>query len=390
MSLLDILAHVGVQYVCGVPDSTLESFIAEVIGSPMFDHQIASCEGSAVSLAAGQSMATGRPCCVYMQNSGLPNALNPLLSMFSPAVYDIPLILIIGWRGEPGTVDEPQHMVMGGHTLKFLELLGMDPLRVTADTSTDPIQAYVETSVRDRRNAALLVSKGATLSQTDSSIRAREHLISFDESIDRLAVIDTIVRTIPESSIVFSSTGYAAREIMLYSSRECGRSYVHLPCVGGMGFTSSFAIGVSQADPDRNVYCIDGDGSFLMHGLSSSVAPLRNTKFRHIVLNNGCHNSAGGFATSSNSVDFVKIAEGLGYSHPRRVANQSRLEAELTEIASSSRPGFIEIRCGLQSFGKLPRPDRRLTEYKKDYLVAMGRQVLSPQPGTTLADLPVW
>lgn len=372
MTLIDILAELGVQYVCGVPDSTLEPFIAEVMEKPTFYHQIAACEGSAVSLAAGRSMASGRPCCVYMQNSGLPNALNPLLSMFSPAVYDIPLILVIGWRGEPGIPDEPQHMVAGSHTLKILELLGVNPLPVTADTSTELIQAYVGTNVRSRCNSALLVSQGAMRSHATNFAGARQNLTNFSESIDRLAVIGTLIRTIPDNSLVFSSVGYTAREIMLYSESNTEQNYFHLPCVGGMGFASSFAIGASQADPDRNVYCIDGDGSFFMHGLSNSVAPLRNTKFRHIVLNNGCHNSVGGFASCSSTVDFVKIAEALGYSYSRRVTDQSRLETELRNIAGSSKPGFLEIRCGLQSFGKLPRPDRQLTEYKRAYLAAIG------------------
>jgi phosphonopyruvate decarboxylase len=368
MTLVDILVRAGVKFASGVPDSTLEVFIAELLESPYIDHQIAACEGSAVALAAGHAMATGHPCCVFMQNSGLPNALNPLLSMFSPAVYDIPLIMVIGWRGEPGTIDEPQHMVMGNHILKFLELLGISPLLVNAETAPASIEAYLATTTRAGRSATLLVSKGAMGARKQTISQSEISRGNFDKTVDRVTAIDAIMRNLPVNSVVFSSTGYTAREVMLYDSQMEKRSYVHIPCVGGMGFASSFAIGASSANPKRDVYCLDGDGAFLMQGLSNSVAPLRDMRFKHIVINNGCHNSVGGFSTCSHAADFVKIAGGMGYTWAYRIDDQSLLEKALKEVAARNTPAFLEIRCGLQSFGKLPRPDRPLADYKADYL----------------------
>jgi len=368
MTLVDALVRVGVNFASGVPDSILEPFIAELLDRADIDHQIAACEGSAVGLAAGQAMATGRPCCVFMQNSGLPNALNPLLSMFSPTVYDIPLIMVIGWRGEPGTIDEPQHMVMGGHTLKILELLGIKPLVVKAETDPDSIDAYLTETVRAGKSATLLVSKGA--------VGARKQFVSepqisrdiFSKSVDRLKTIDAIMKSLPTNSVVFSGTGYTAREVMLFDSEMGERSHVHIPCVGGMGFSSSFAIGASSANPERDIYCLDGDGAFLMQGLSNTVAPLRDIRFKHIVLNNGCHNSVGGFPTCTHAADLVQIAEGMGYTWAYRIDDEDLLKKALREVAARKTPAFLEIRCGLQSFGKLPRPNRPLVDYKAGYL----------------------
>ncbi|CAH2402334.1 phosphonopyruvate decarboxylase [Mesorhizobium escarrei] len=371
--LVDALSAVGIDYISGVPDSALIPFIVELNDHPNIVHQIAACEGSAVAMAAGRSMASKQPSGVYMQNSGLPNALNPLVSMFSPIVYDIPLTLIVGWRGEPGTKDEPQHMVMGRITESMLDLLGIDPLIVDARTAQDRVRRHILESHQKRRHAALLVRRSAFVAPRETAAETAPCISNFEESVDRVVAVTAILESIREGSVVFSSTGYTAREVMLFESERGGeRRFTHIPCVGGMGFASSFAAGASGADGSRDVYCIDGDGAFLMHGISNAVIPGQGGRFKHIVLNNGCHNSVGGFPTCSASADLAKIAEGMGYAWCKRVTNERYLKSALEEVASHTVPAFFEIRCGLQSFGKLPRPDRPLSDYKNDFLATVG------------------
>jgi phosphonopyruvate decarboxylase len=370
-SLLNTLSSIGIAYISGVPDSVLEPFIVELNGLPNIEHQVAACEGSAVALAAGRSVASKRPCGVYMQNSGLPNALNPLFSMFSPNVYDIPLTLIVGWRGEPGTTDEPQHMVMGRITESMLGLLETDPLIVGAETAHERVREYILENLQNRRHAALLVRRNAFKATRQPASATDPRASNFKESVDRVVAVNAILESIRDGSVVFSSTGYTAREVMLYESAHRRPRFAHLPCVGGMGFASSFAAGASGVDTNRDVYCIDGDGAFLMHGLSNSVIPAQRGRFKHIVLNNSCHNSVGGFATCSVTADLTKIAEGMGYAWCKRVTDARDLRPALNELASHALPAFLEVRCGLQSFGNLPRPDRPLSDYKNDFLATM-------------------
>lgn len=308
---VEALKSVGVDFFTGVPDSLLKSFCAYVTDTCGESHVIAANEGGAVGLAAGHYLATGNPALVYMQNSGQGNAVNPLCSLADPDVYSIPMVLLVGWRGEPGVKDEPQHVKQGKVTVSLFETLGI-PTEILPDddeSAADLTRKMVEKAKAESRPVALIVRKGLF---AEYKLQNKEADIS---DVKREDVIEGVLRALPKNAVVVSTTGMISREV--YETRErLGQGHEDdFLTVGSMGHASMIALGIAKAQPERKVYCLDGDGASIMQmGNMAIVGQSGCGNLTHIVLNNSAHDSVGGQPTIGGKIDFEKIAEELGYN----------------------------------------------------------------------------
>ena len=305
------LKSAGVSLFTGVPDSLLKSFCAYVTDNCDENHVIAANEGGAVGLAAGHYLATGKPALVYMQNSGQGNAVNPLASLVDPDVYSIPMVLLVGWRGEPGVKDEPQHVKQGKVTVSLFETLGIPTEILSEDESAalELTRKMVEKAKAESRPVALVVRKGLF---AEYKLQHKEADIA---SVHREDAIEGVLRSLPEDAVIVSTTGMISREV--YETRErLGQGHERdFLTVGSMGHAIMIALGIAKAQPKRKVYCLDGDGASIMHLGNMAIAGQSGCEnLTHIVFNNAAHDSVGGQPTVGGKIDFEKIAEELGYN----------------------------------------------------------------------------
>ena len=310
-TFLNCLQISGVTFFTGVPDSLLKSFCAYVTDTCGENHVIAANEGGAVGLAAGHYLATGKPALVYMQNSGQGNAVNPLVSLADQDVYSIPMLLLVGWRGEPGVKDEPQHVKQGKVTLSLFETLGI-PTEVLPDDESEALELtrkMVERAKSEKRPVALVVRKGLFAEYK------LQHKVADIAELKREDAIQGILSALPDDAVVVSTTGMISREV--YETRErLGQDHARdFLTVGSMGHAIMIALGIAKAQPTRKVICIDGDGASIMHlGNMAICGQSGCSNLTHIVLNNAAHDSVGGQPTVGGNIDFEKIAEELGYN----------------------------------------------------------------------------
>ena len=301
----------GVRFFVGVPDSLLKSFCAYVTDTCGGNHVIAANEGGAVGLAAGHYLATGAPALVYMQNSGQGNAVNPLASLADPDVYSIPMVLLVGWRGEPGVKDEPQHVKQGKITISLFETMGV-PTEVLPDDESTALaltRKMVRRAKAESRPVALIVRKGLFEAY---ALQNGEPDIS---DLKREVAIEMILKTLPEDAVVVSTTGMISREV--YETRErLGQGHERdFLTVGSMGHALMIALGIAKALPERSVVCIDGDGASIMQMGNMAIAGRSGCgNLLHIVLNNSAHDSVGGQPTVGGKIDLTEIAGRMGYS----------------------------------------------------------------------------
>lgn len=363
----------GIQFVTGVPDSLLKEICACITSKfgPK-QHIIATNEGSAIGLAIGHHLATNRPALVYMQNSGLGNVVNPLTSLADPLVYAVPMVLMIGWRGELNDnqaqlQDEPQHIKQGQITLTQLETLGV-PFRIV-DADTSAIHEVLQKAVSDalaRSGPVALVVKKNTF--------ARFHLAApegQEPELSREGAILQILTVLPPDAVIVSTTGMASRELFeLRKIRQAGHQRDFLT-VGGMGHASQIAAGIALSCPDRKVICMDGDGAVLMHSGALAVSA-DCPNLLHIVLNNGAHDSVGGQPTKGNVLRFDKIAAAFGYKHVDLASGGSDLQKKLARLLDLDGSALLEIRCKRGARENLGRPDRSPIQNKIDFMRFIG------------------
>ena len=359
-----------IDFFCGVPDSLLKDICAYITDhAPKENHIITANEGNAVALAAGYHMATKRIPLVYMQNSGMGNAMNPLLSLTDNQVYNIPVLLIIGWRGEPGVKDEPQHITQGEVTLQMLETAKI-PYSVLSRDENEAV-AQVEEAIAEmsRTNApfALVVRKGTFEKYSIKKSVAAEYNLSREE------VIRQIVGRLKGDEVIVSTTGKTSRE--LFECREAlGQPhYSDFLTVGSMGHSSQIALGIALSKPGKKVICLDGDGAMLMHmGGLAIIGHVAPDNFIHIVINNGAHESVGGQPTSGFNIDTVSIAKACGYAGAVSVSTAEALEnalaAAMTSLSDETSPAFIEVKVRVGSRDDLGRPTIRPVDNKKDFM----------------------
>lgn len=301
----------GIDYFTGVPDSLLKSFCAYVTDFCSEKHVIAANEGGAVGLAAGYYLATGKPALVYMQNSGQGNAVNPLASLVDPDVYSIPMIVLVGWRGMPGVHDEPQHVKQGKITISLFETMGIPTTVIPEEGWEDVVSMAVKQSIAEKRPVALVVKKGLF---GDYALQNKKSDIA---EIKREAAIENLIDELPKDCVVVSTTGMISRE--LYETRvRRGEGHEHdFLTVGSMGHAVMIALGIAQAQPNRKVVCLDGDGASIMQMGNMAIAGQSSAaNLMHIVLNNAAHDSVGGQPTVGGTIDLPAIAAAVGYNQP--------------------------------------------------------------------------
>lgn len=309
----------------GVPDSLLKDICAYITSKASSEkHIITANEGNAVGLAAGKFMATGLPAVVYLQNSGLGNTINPLISLADESVYKIPMLLMIGWRGEPNVHDEPQHIKQGKTTLSMLDTMGIKYLILTENYQEEILRAI--NYMRDESKAFAIIIKKNTFSKFTLND------IKNPFSMTRESALEILMKKIDKNSLLVSTTGKTSREVFELREKNSDTHERDFLTVGSMGHSASIALGLSLSTK-RNVYCIDGDGSLLMHlgGLGISAKNAKDN-FKYIVINNGSHESVGGQPTIGFDINLKKILTGLGFSNVFEVSTASELNDKFKEF----------------------------------------------------------
>ena len=355
------------DFYTGVPDSQLKAlcnYLMNKYGIDPKHHIIAANEGNCAALAAGYHLATGKIPVVYMQNSGEGNIINPAASLLNDKVYAIPVIFIIGWRGEPGVHDEPQHIYQGEVTTKLLDDMGISNFVIGKETKDEEVEAAMN-DFREKLSrgldVAFVIRKGA-LTDAPKIEYKNNNIMSREE------IIRHIVSSSGEDPIV-STTGKASRE--LFEIREAnGQDHKYdFLTVGSMGYSSSIALGVALNKPNQKIWCIDGDGAALMHmGAMAVIGANKPKNLVHIVINNAAHETVGGMPTVAGSIDLVKIAEACGYPNATSVDNFGELDKELEKAKERSELSFIEVKCSIGAREDLGRPTTTSLENKQNFM----------------------
>ena len=367
MKVQSLVEIIGADFYTGVPDSQLKAlcnYLMDTYGIDPKHHVIAANEGNCTALAAGYHLATGKAPVVYMQNSGEGNIINPVASLLNDKVYAIPMIFIVGWRGEPGIHDEPQHIYQGEVTTRLLEDMGIEYYIIGADTTDEQVKEAMEgfrKKLDKGLDVAFVIRKGAL---TD----APKVKYSNDNSMLREEIIQHIVAISGEDPII-STTGKASRE--LFETRvanDQSHKYDFLT-VGSMGHSSSIALGVALNKPNQQIWCVDGDGAVLMHmGSMAVIGANKPSNLIHVVINNGAHETVGGMPTVASAIDLVAIAKACGYPSAVSVDNFEDLDRELLRAKSGKELSLIEVKCSIGAREDLGRPTTTALENKQNFM----------------------
>ena len=364
---------IGADFYAGVPDSQLKAlcdYLVNTYGIDPQHHIIAANEGNCTGLAAGYHMATGKVPVVYMQNSGEGNIINPAASLLNEKVYAIPVVFVIGWRGEPGVHDEPQHIYQGEVTLKLLDDMGIDSFIVGKNTTEEELRDAMKKfriGLDKGQSVAFVVCKGALSYETAVKYENKNTMI-------REQIIQHIVRITGEDTIV-STTGKARRE--LFEIRETnGQSHKYdFLTVGSMGHSSSIALGIALNKTNTKVWCIDGDGAVLMHmGALAVLGANHPENMVHIIINNGAHETVGGMPTAAAKIDLAAIAKACGYPYAVSVADYDTLDIELLKAKNGNELRLIEVKCAIGARGDLGRPTTTPLENKQNFVGYLGKR----------------
>ena len=352
---IEQLKENGIDCFAGVPDSLLKNICAYITDHSDSRHNIITAnEGAAIGFAAGHYLATGQPACVYMQNSGEGNTINPLASLTDKDVYNIPVLLVIGWRGRPGVHDEPQHVKQGKVTLGLLDVMGIgyEVLSKEEDQAAAQIDRAVA-ALRKNEVFALVIEKDTFNDYRLQNIEVNDLTMSREEAIKEVASV------LGDKDVIVSTTGMISRE--LFEAREAwkqGHERDFLT-VGSMGHASQIALGIALEKKDRRVWCFDGDGATIMHmGALAIVASKKPANYIHVVFNNGAHDSVGGQPTVGLKIDLPAIAKAAGYADAYSVSTKEELNSQLSILNSQSQKGplFLEIKVKKGNRKDLGRP----------------------------------
>ena len=356
----------GVNFFAGVPDSLLKNVCAYITDNVSPEHNIITAnEGSAVGVAAGHYLATGEVPMVYMQNSGIGNAVNPLLSLADEKVYSIPMIVMIGWRGEPGVHDEPQHVKQGAVTLELLDAMEIPwvVLPDEDDSAVTAIGSIVTNCKKTSKPHAIVIKKG-----TFGPYKLKTKVPN-DNPVCREDAMKCVADSIPSDSIIVSTTGKLSRELYEYRDEKVQSHESDFLTVGSMGHSSSIALGIALAKPVRKVFCFDGDGAFIMHmGAISNIGNLAPKNYIHILFNNGAHESVGGQPTLGFNIDVPAIAKACGYRKAITVSSMDEIKTALSDLMQTDGPSLIEIKVGINSRDDLGRPKTTPIENKDAFM----------------------
>lgn len=362
LSLISKFKERGIDFYTGVPDSQLKPLCDYLINTYGISdrHIIAVNEGNAVAIAAGYHLSTGKIPCVYLQNSGIGNMINPVASLLNDKVYAIPCIFIIGWRGEPGLHDEPQHVFQGEVTLKLLEIMNIEYMIIEKSTTEKELEKKMNEFkylLDAGKNVAIVVKKDG---------------LSYDEVIEwksenstlREDVINRITQATKDDVIV-STTGKTSRELFEIREKNGQTHKCDFLTVGSMGHSSSIALGIAMRKPEKRVWCIDGDGALLMHmGSLATIGARSPNNYIHIIINNGAHESVGGQPTDINNINIEQLALACGYKRAYSTNNLKELDNVLSKIKGEFGPILIEVKVAISSRTDLGRPTKTPKENK--------------------------
>lgn len=362
--IYDYMISKNLDFFVGVPDSLLKDICSCIKeNTPSTNNIIAANEGNAVGIAAGYHLSTGKIGTVYMQNSGIGNAVNPILSLIDEEVYKVPMLFIVGWRGEPGTKDEPQHVKQGKVTTDLFKAMKIEYLILNAEN--DEYKAQIDYATKymldNNKPIAIIVKKN---SFTEYKFKKEKN----DYTLTREKALSIIIDNITEKDMVVSTTGKTSREI--FEIRE-NRNEPHsndFLTVGSMGHTSSIALGMSIGT-NKNVYCIDGDGSFLMHMGGLAIAS-KNAKpnFKYILINNGAHESVGGQPTIAFDIDIENIIKAFRFDEVYIASSEEEIQKGMLEIKNTDKKYAMIINVKQGSREDLGRPTISPEDNKKDIM----------------------
>ena len=367
MKVEKLVEIINSDFYTGVPDSQLKAlcnYLMNTYGIDPKHHIIAANEGNCTALAAGYHLATGKVPVVYMQNSGEGNIINPVASLLNDKVYAIPVVFVVGWRGEPGVHDEPQHIYQGEVTVKLLEDMDIKTFVIGKETTDEEVAAAMEafrSVLATGKDVAFIIRKGA-LSYDEKVVYKN------DNTMIREEIIQHIVKASGEDPIV-STTGKASRE--LFETRVAnGQSHKYdFLTVGSMGHSSSIALGVAINKPETTVWCVDGDGAVLMHMGSMAVLGANKPKnMIHVVINNGAHETVGGMPTVAGNIDLVAVAKACGYPYAVSVDSFEKLDSELEAAKNRGCLSLIEVKCSIGAREDLGRPTTTALENKQNFM----------------------
>lgn len=360
----------GAEFYTGVPDSQLRplcDYLMNAFGTDPRRHVIAANEGNAAALAAGYHLATGKTPVVYLQNSGEGNLINPAVSLLHRRVYGIPVLFVVGWRGEPGVHDEPQHVYQGAVTIKLLEDMEIPSFVVGPETPEEAVREAMEgfrPLLEAGGNAAFVIRKGG-LSHDKKADYRNEYALRREEAI-------RLIAGAAGEDVVVSTTGKASRE--LFELREAlGQDHSRdFLTVGSMGHASSIALGAALHRPEARVWCLDGDGALLMHmGALAVIGQAGPENLVHVVLNNGAHESVGGMPTAAGGLDLPGIARACGYPHAVTVRTPEELKRALEEVRDRRTLSLIEVKCAVGARADLGRPTTTPQENKRAFMARL-------------------
>lgn len=367
MKVEKLVEIIDSEFYTGVPDSQLKALCNYLMATYGIDpkrHVIAANEGNCTALAAGYHLATGKVPVVYMQNSGEGNVVNPVASLLNDKVYAIPVIFIIGWRGEPGVHDEPQHIYQGEVTVKLLEDLDIATFIIGKETTDEEVVNAMNefrAVLAKGKDVAFVIRKGA-LTDAPKVVYKNEYAMLREE------IIQHVVKASGDDPII-STTGKASRE--LFETRVAnGQSHKYdFLTVGSMGHSSSIALGVAINKPEQRIWCVDGDGAVLMHmGAMAVIGANRPKNLVHVIINNGAHETVGGMPTVAGSVDLVAIAKACGYPNAIYVDNFDDLDKELETAKERGELSLVEVKSAIGAREDLGRPTTTALENKRNFM----------------------
>lgn len=367
MKIENFINVLRADFFTGVPDSQLKplcNYLMETYGIDPSHHLIAANEGSCTGIAAGYHLATGRVPVVYMQNSGEGNIINPVASLMNDKVYGIPCIFVIGWRGEPGIHDEPQHVFQGAVTIQLLDTMDIKSYVIDKDTTVDELKKVMDdfgSLLSAGKQVAFIIRKGAF--EYDGKIKYENSYSMKREDIIRH------ITNVTNNDIIISTTGKASRElfeIRVANGQPHGTDFL---TVGSMGHSSSIALGVAINKPEKKVWIIDGDGAMLMHmGSMAVIGAQKPSNITHIIINNGSHETVGGQPTVASEIDIVGVAKACGYPNAVSVNTFEDLDRALIEAKNKNELGLIEVKCAIGARADLGRPTTTAKENKENFM----------------------
>ena len=370
---IEKLQREGIEFYAGVPDSLLKNVCAYITDHLDSRHNIiAANEGGAVALAAGYYLATGKVGCVYMQNSGEGNIINPLASLTDKEVYNIPVLLLIGWRGRPGVHDEPQHVKQGKVTTGLLNVMGVnyEVLSKEEDEAAKQIEKAAK-ALANKEVFALVIEKDTFEDYNLQNVEVNNLTMSREEAIQ------TVAAALCENDCIVSTTGMISRELFEYRTALNQGHARDFLTVGSMGHASQIALGIALAQPERRVWCFDGDGAAIMHmGSMAIVANKAPKNYVHVVFNNGAHDSVGGQPTVGLKIDLPAVAGAVGYKATYSVDTKAELESVLAKVNEFEGLVLLEIKVKKGNRKDLGRPTTTPIQNKKALMCFLNQNSL--------------